>query len=137
MGDEHLREAHELARRQQSEWIAQIEAIRKTKPHLDLVLTHVDDRFDTSIREKIGADAARLLPMLGEHDFTFLIEDPATIWHLGPQRYPQIAARYAGLTPAQDKLAIDINIVERYQDVYPTKQQTGIFRRRQYRSEYS
>ena len=115
----------ELARRQQSEWIAQIEAIRKTKPHLDLVLTHVDDRFDTSIREKIGADAARLLPMLGEHNFTFLIEDPATIWHLGPQRYPQIAARYAGLTPAQDKLAIDINIVERYQDVYPTKQQTG------------
>src|SRR5206468_10180545 len=59
----------ELARRQQSEWIAQIEAIRKTKPHLDLVLTHVDDRFDTSIREKIGADAARLLPMLGEHNF--------------------------------------------------------------------
>src|SRR6185437_9176372 len=55
----------------------------------------------------------------------FLIEDPATIWNLGPQRYPQIAARYAPLTPAEDKLAIDINIVERYQDVYPTKQQTG------------
>jgi hypothetical protein len=63
--------------------------------------------------------------MLGSHDFTFLIEDPATIWNLGPQRYPQIAARYAGLTTAQDKLAIDINVVERYQDVYPTKQQTG------------
>ncbi len=115
----------ELAQRQQTEWIAQIEAIRKTKPHLDLALTHVDDRFDTSMREKIGADASRVLPMLGEHDFTFLIEDPATIWHLGPQRYPQIAARYNAMTQAQDKLAIDINIVERYQDVYPTKQQTG------------
>ena len=115
----------DLARRQQAEWLAQIDDIRKTKPHLDLTLTHVDDRFDTTMREKIGADASRLLPMLGSHDFTFLIEDPATIWNLGPQRYPQIAARYSALTPAQDKLAIDINVVERYQDVYPTKQQTG------------
>jgi hypothetical protein len=115
----------DLARRQQSEWLAQIEEIRKTKPYLDLALTHVDDRFDTTMREKIGADASKVLPMLGSHDFTFLIEDPATIWNLGPQRYPQIAARYSGLTPAQDKLAIDINVVERYQDVYPTKQQTG------------
>ncbi len=115
----------ELARRQQAEWVAQIDEIRKTKPHLDLTLTHVDDRFDTTMREKIGADASQVLPMLGAHDFTFLIEDPATIWNLGPQRYPQIAARYAGLTAAQDKLAIDINVVERYQDVYPTKQQTG------------
>ncbi len=115
----------DLARRQQAEWLAQVDEIRKTKPYLDLTLTHVDDRFDTTMREKIGADASNILPMLNSHDFTFLIEDPATIWNLGPQRYPQIAARYAGLTPAQDKLAIDINVVERYQDVYPTKQQTG------------
>jgi len=115
----------DLARRQQAEWIAQIEEARKAKPWLDLALTHVDDRFDTSMREKIGADASKTLPLLAQHDFTFLIEDPATIWHLGPQRYPQIAARYQALTRRTDKLAIDINIVERYQDVYPTKQQTG------------
>ncbi len=115
----------ELARRQQAEWIAQVEEIRKTKPWLDLALTHVDDRFDTSMREKIGADASKTLPLLDQHDFTFLVEDPATIWNLGPQRYPQIAARYAAITRHTDRLAIDINIVERYQDVYPTKQQTG------------
>ena len=115
----------DLARRQQAEWIAQVEDIRKTKSWLDLTLTHVDDRFDTTMREKIGADTSKTLPLLAEHDFTFLIEDPATIWHLGPQRYPQIAARYQALTSRADKLAIDINIVERYQDVYPTKQQTG------------
>jgi hypothetical protein len=115
----------ELARRQQTEWVENVDAIRKSAPHLDLALTHVDDRFDTTMREKIGADASRLLPMLSDHDFTFLIEDPATIWNLGPQRYPQIAARYSALTTAQSKLAIDINVVERYQ-VYPTKQQTGI-----------
>jgi len=115
----------ELARRQQAEWIGQVDQMRKTKPYLDLTLTHIDDRFDTTMRDKLGADASRVLPLLAEHDFTFLIEDPATIWNLGPQRYPQIAARYQPLTERQDKLAIDVNIVERYQDVYPTKIQTG------------
>jgi hypothetical protein len=115
----------DLARRQQAEWIAQVEDIRKTKSWLDLTLTHVDDRFDTTMREKVGADTSKTLPLLVQHDFTFLIEDPATIWHLGPQRYPQIAARYQALTARTEKLAIDINVVERYQDVYPTKQQTG------------
>jgi hypothetical protein len=115
----------DLARRQQEKWIGQIEAVRAAKPDLDFVLTHVDDRFDTRMRDLIGADAARVLPLLDQHDFTFLIEDPATIWNLGPQRYPQIAMRYQPLTQHTNRLAIDINIVERYQDVYPTKQQTG------------
>ncbi|HPQ13656.1 MAG TPA: hypothetical protein PLP04_00440 [Bryobacteraceae bacterium] len=115
----------ELARRAQVEWLEQIGAIREKRPHLDLVLTHVDDRFDQGIRDAIGADAARVLPLLDRHDFTFLIEDQATIWHLGPQRYPELARRYQQLTRRTDKLGIDINVVERYQDVYPTKQQTG------------
>jgi hypothetical protein len=114
-----------LASRMQAEWIAEMDAVRRTKPHLDMVLTHVDDRFDTGMRDAIGADAARVLPLLDEHEFTFMVEDPATVWHLGPQRYPEIAKRYRPLTGRTDKLAIDINIVERYQDVYPTKQQTG------------
>lgn len=116
----------ELARRQQTEWIAQVEEIRKTKPWLDLTLTHVDDRLDATMRDKIGADTSKTLPLLEQHDFTFLVEDPATTWNLGPQRYTQIAGRYANATKRQDKLAVDINIVERYQDVYPTKQQTGM-----------
>ena len=115
----------ELARRQQTEWIGVIEGLRAKKPDLDLVLTHVDDRFDNRMRELVGADATRVLPLLDHHDFTFMIEDPATLWNLGPQRYPEIAKRYQPLTKRTDRLAIDINIVERYQDVYPTKQQTG------------
>ncbi len=59
-------------------------------PDLDIVLTHVDDRFDTGMKDAIGADAARVLPLLESHEFTFLIEDPATIWNLGPQRYAEI-----------------------------------------------
>ena len=115
-----------LARNMQQQWIDELEKIRQGRPNLDLVLTHVDDRFDTRMRDLIGADAGRALPLAEEHDVTFLIEDPATVWNLGPQRYPQIAERYRPIARREDKLAIDINIVERYQDVYPTKQQTGI-----------
>lgn len=111
-----------LAAEMQRDWVS---FLKREVPQLDLVLTHVDDRFDTRMRELIGADAARVMPLMDEHAFTFLIEDPATVWHLGPERYPEIARRYQPLTPHQERLAIDINVVERYQDVYPTKQQTG------------
>jgi hypothetical protein len=114
-----------LAERMQRRWLDELTAIRSKRPQLDIVLTHVDDRFDTRMRDLIGADASRVLPLLNRYDFTFLVEDPATIWHLGPARYSEIAKRYAPLTTRPEKLAIDINIVERYQDVYPTKQQTG------------
>jgi hypothetical protein len=114
-----------LAARLQEEWLGRLGEIKRAKPHLDLVLTHIDDRFDASMRDKLGADAPRLLATAQERDVTFLIEDPATIWHLGPERYGEIAKRYAPLTSRRDLLAIDLNIVERYQDVYPVKQQTG------------
>jgi hypothetical protein len=114
-----------LAQRMQEDWLNTVESFRRFRPGLDVVLTHVDDRFDAGMKDAIGADAGRVLPLLGQHSFSFLIEDPATVWNLGPQRYPEIAKRYRPLTPHADKLAIDINIVDRYQDVYPTKQQTG------------
>jgi hypothetical protein len=116
----------ELAREMQSKWIGEMEAIRTHKPDLDLVLTHVDDRFDTGMRDAIGADVERVMPLVDSHKMTLLIEDPATVWNLGPQRYSKIAERYRPLTSHRERLAIDINIVERYQDVYPTKQQTGV-----------
>ncbi len=114
-----------LARRMQEEWMGELQKVRQARPGLDLVLTHVDDCFDTGMRDAIGADAARLLPLLDSQRFTFLVEDPATVWHLGPQRYATIAERYRALTPRADRLAVDLNIVSRYQEVYPTKQQTG------------
>jgi hypothetical protein len=115
----------ELARRIETEWIAEIEKLREKRPGIDLVLTHVDDRFDQNMRDAIGADAAAALPLAERHDITFLVEDPATVWNLGPRRYPEIAKRYQPITQRPERLAIDINVVERYQDVYPTKQQTG------------
>lgn len=114
-----------LAQRQQLEWLDVIGGVRRSKPWLDVVVTHIDDQFDTRMKDLLGADAAGLLPLIEPRDVTFLIEDPATIWNLGPKRYPEIAGKYQPLTKRPNKLAIDINIVERYQDVYPTKQQTG------------
>jgi hypothetical protein len=114
-----------LARRIQQEWLEVLEQQRTRQPHLDLVLTHVDDRFDGGMRDAIGADAAGLLKLLDSHSFTFLIEDPATIWHLGPERYRTLAESYRALTNRSNRLAIDLNIVDRYQNVYPTKKQTG------------
>lgn len=116
----------EAAARMQEEWLGVLEGVRSSKPHLDLVLTHVDDRFDAGMGDAIGADASRVLPLLENHSFTLLVEDPATVWHLGPQRYRAIAERYQALTARREKLGIDLNIVERYQDVYPTRQQTGV-----------
>lgn len=114
-----------LAARLQQQWLARLRTLRQDKPELDILLTHIDDRFDPNMRAALGADAARLLRETEDQDLLFLIEDPATTWHLGPRRYPEIRQQYQPLTPHPERLAIDINIVERYQDVYPTKQQTG------------
>jgi hypothetical protein len=115
----------ELARDIQKEWLAALESMRGEHPDLDIVLTHVDDRLDPRMRDAVGADAAAVLPLMLGRSFTFLVEDPATVWNLGPDRYRDLAASYAALTPHRDRLAIDLNIVNRYQDVYPTKQQVG------------
>jgi hypothetical protein len=116
----------DLAARLQEDWIGELERMRAEKPYLDLVLTQVDDRFDKNMRDAIGADSARLLKLLDHHDMTFVIEDPGTVWNLGPKRYAAIAAQYRPLTSHQDRLGVDINVVERDQVVYPTQQQTGI-----------
>lgn len=114
-----------LAHRLQVEWLERARRLSEESGGLDLVLTHVDDRFDTTIRDNLGADAAALLPEAARFGAAFLVEDPATIWNLGPERYAELARRYAPILPAGVRLGADINIVERYQDVYPTKQQTG------------
>lgn len=50
-----------LAARLQSDWLAKLEVIRRERPGFDIVVTHIDDRFDTRMRDALGADAARIL----------------------------------------------------------------------------
>ncbi len=110
----------------QADWLDVIDRTRSSKPYLDVVLTHIDDRFEPGIRDALGADVARSLPLIQARRSTLLVEDPATLWNLGPERYAKIAEKYRELTPDRSQIAVDINVVERYQDVYPTKKQTGV-----------
>lgn len=112
-----------LALRLQEDWL---KTIRETLPETDIVVTQIDDQFDPRMRELLGADAGNLLPLADTYDFTLLIEDPAPLWALGPERYPEISRRYQPLASSPERLAIDINIVERYQQTYPTRKQTGV-----------
>jgi hypothetical protein len=116
----------ELASRMQADWLDVIDRLKVSKPYLDVVLTHIDDRFEPGIRDELGADVARSLPLIQARKSTLLVEDPATLWNLGPDRYSKLASKYRELTPDRGQIAVDINVVERYQDVYPTKKQTGI-----------
>src|SRR5207248_7365694 len=116
----------QLASRMQAEWLDAIDRLKSTKPYLDVVLTHIDDRFEPGIRDALGADVARSLPLIRARRSTLLVEDPATLWNLGPERYSKLAEKYRELTPETRQIAVDINVVERYQDVYPTKKQTGV-----------
>lgn len=116
----------ELASRMQREWLEVIDKSRVAKPYLDVALTHIDDRFEPGIRDELGADVARVLPLVQARKNTLLVEDPATLWALGPDRYAKLAGKYRELTSDKKRLAVDINVVERYQDVYPTKKQTGV-----------
>ncbi|HEX3682452.1 MAG TPA: hypothetical protein VHU83_07900 [Bryobacteraceae bacterium] len=116
----------ELASRMQADWLDVIDRLKVSKPYLDVVLTHIDDRFEPGIRDELGADVARSLPLIQARKSTLLVEDPATLWNLGPERYSKLAGKYRELTPDRAQIAVDINVVERYQDVYPTKKQTGI-----------
>ena len=114
-----------LASRMQADWLDVLDQVRGTKPWLDVVLTHIDDRLEPGMRDALGADVERSLPAIQSRHATLLVEDPATLWDLGAARYGKLAEKYNQLTHERQRLAVDINVVERYQDVYPTKKQTG------------
>jgi len=116
----------DLASKMQSHWLDVIDQTRAKKPYLDVVLTHIDDRFEPGMRDALGADVARSLPAIQARNSTLLVEDPATLWSLGPERYGKLAEKYRELTPNRKQIAVDINVVDRYQEVYPTKKQTGV-----------
>jgi len=92
---------------------------------LSLAVTYVDNLYDPRMREAVGADVPGIMPLLERFDFTLILEDPGTVWHLGPRRYMELGARYAKLTTRRAQLGVDINIVDRDQAAYPTQKQTG------------
>ena len=99
--------------------------VRRRKGSLGIAVTYLDDVFEPTMQELIGADARKLLPLLAKYDFTFIIQDPSVLWGLGPERYARMSEQYARLTPHADKLSVDVNIVARPSISFPTLLQTG------------
>jgi hypothetical protein len=97
---------------------------RSIRPSLDVTVTYVDNIYDPSMREAVGADVTEMFGLMDKYDFTLVLEDPWTVWHLGPRRYAQLAGTYAKLTRNTHRLGIDINIVDR-EKAFPTLKQTG------------
>lgn len=114
----------ELVKRLHEQVLGVTEKARRNKPYLDLVVTFVDNLYDPRMKEAIGCDVKLILPLARRFDFTLVLEDPFTLWALGPARYRLLGERYQALAQGA-RLGIDINIVERFQEVFPTRKQTG------------
>ena len=103
-----------------------LSSARRRKAGLDLVLTLVDAFYDTSMRDRIAIDPERIARLVVEDAFALQVEDPYTLWGLGPERYARIASDYRRLIGPAGRLSIDINVVPRGEEVVPTSQQTGL-----------
>ena len=99
---------------------------RERKPYLDVVLTLVDALYDTRMRDRVGIDTQRIVALGARFPFELQVEDPFTLWVMGPERYAKMAADYARIVAPGQRLAVDVNVVPREGDVRPTAQQTGL-----------
>jgi hypothetical protein len=109
-----------LVARLHTQLFTHLNEVRRKKPYLHTVVTFVDNLYEERMRDALGADVRAIQPLMARDPFTLIIEDPATMWSLGPDRYRVLGERYKGVATG-----VDINVVDRYQDVFPTKKQTG------------
>lgn len=100
--------------------------LRSSKPYLRTIMTVIDTIFDSSMKDRIGVDTDRFIELQKSYPFALEIEDPYTLWNLGPGRYKLIGEKYRFLSSSKHPLYIDINIVEREGEVYPTAKQRGL-----------
>jgi len=115
----------DLAARLQDQWMAELEKAppRKARPGRGADLCGRPLRSQHARRHRRRFRPRPPVP--GPLPATFVVEDPATVWNLGPERYPEIARRYHPLTSHWDRVGVDINVVEREPPVYPTRTQVG------------
>ncbi len=121
-----INERVELITSQHKEMLDVVEEIKKTKPDIEVIVTMIDSIADNRMRENIGLDANEIVKLQKEYDFILNIEDPFTLWSLGPERYSVIGENYRSIMDKNNDLYIDINIIDRFGQNYPTKKQRGI-----------
>ncbi|KMT22181.1 hypothetical protein [Clostridium cylindrosporum] len=120
-----IKERISLITNQHREMLELSEEMKKDRPYLETNVTMIDSIADNRMRENIGLDAKEIVNLQKKYKFILEIEDPFTLWSLGPERYSVIGENYRKLMNKGDKLFIDINIIDRYGQNYPTKKQRG------------
>lgn len=121
-----IKERIDLVYTQHKEMLDLVEEIKKDKPDLGTNVTVIDSIAAKGMEEDIGVDASELVKLQNEYNFVLNIEDPFTLWTLGSERYSLIGESYRKIMGKDEKLYIDINIVERKVGAYPTKKQRGV-----------
>lgn len=116
----------ELITKLHEEFLLLCEEIKKEKPYLKTSVTVIDSIADKNMREHIGVDAEAIAKLQDKYRFMLQIEDPFTLWKLGPDRYKVIGEEYRSIMSDGNELSIDINVIDRGGKVYPTKKQRGL-----------
>lgn len=116
----------ELITRLHEEFLQLCEGIRKEKPYLRTTVTVIDSIADEGMREEIGVDTDAIAALQDKYNFLLQVEDPFTLWNLGPDRYKVIGEAYRNIISEEHELSIDINVIDRMGEVYPTSKQRGV-----------
>ncbi|MEO5971357.1 MAG: hypothetical protein ABIQ95_15640, partial [Bdellovibrionia bacterium] len=74
----------------------------------------------------IGINTDEFMKLQKELGFDLQVEDPYSLWSSGPSRYQIIGDTYRRAIKPGSRLTVDINIVDRPQNPYPTSRQTGL-----------
>ncbi|MEF9951921.1 MAG: hypothetical protein RR840_07575 [Clostridium sp.] len=121
-----IEERINLITSQHKEMLDLVEELRITQPHLESNVTMIDSIADPRMKNNIGLDANKIVELQKKYNFIMEIEDPFTLWTLGPDRYSVIGENYRKIMDPKDRLYIDINIIDRVIRSYPTTKQRGV-----------
>lgn len=112
------------------EFLKTIREVQVDKPHLDVVVTAMDNVGNPELRTNHGVDVKRVIDLRNRYRFTLQVEDPETEWTKDPRRYEQIARKYRAIMSPGSALMLDLNILqfrdEKKPTMFPTLIQTGI-----------
>ncbi|MBF4694620.1 stalk domain-containing protein [Fusibacter ferrireducens] len=112
------------------EIISSVKLLKKGGLPYSIYVTQIESIKDSKMYDNIGVDANAFIKLQNKYDFFYIVEDPFTLWALGPARYSEISKHYKGKMNSDKDVLFDINIVERsrvaYENLYPTAKQTGL-----------
>ncbi|HUN64621.1 MAG TPA: DUF2334 domain-containing protein [Bacteroidota bacterium] len=112
------------------EFLQMLTQLRAAKPHLDIIVTAMDNLGSPKLRPNHGVDISRIIQLMGRYNFTLQVEDPQSEWDKDPRRYNAMGQRYRTLILPGKDFMLDLNILsyrpEKKETAFPTLVQTGI-----------